>query len=239
MIKRASAFIAYGTNARDYLLSSGADPNRIWISINTVDTEYFKEETVKLRKLRATVTRKKRLIYIGELSPRKNVVKVLDVVKALAISRDDFLLDIVGDGEERLRLEKYVIDNNLAKFVIFHGHKQKADMPALLACADCFLFQTDFDIWGLVLVEAMAAGLPCLSSVNAGATYDLIDDGVTGFAVDFAETEKIAKKINWIMDNPEEAHQIGETACKWACEKASLFEAARGFVSAISYVANR
>lgn len=54
----------------------------------------------------------------------------------------------------------------------------------------CFLFQTDFDIWDLVLVEAMSAGLPCISSIHAGATHDLIKDGVTGFAMNLSENRR-------------------------------------------------
>ncbi len=67
----------------------------------------------------------------------------------------------------------------------------------------CFRLQRDTNIWGLVLVEAMSAGLPCISSIYAGATHDLIKDGVTGFAMDFSETEEVVDKVNWILENPE------------------------------------
>ena len=49
----------------------------------------------------------------------------------------------------------------------------------------------------------MSAGLPCISSIYAGATHDLIKEGVTGFAMDFSETEEVVDKVNRILENPE------------------------------------
>jgi glycosyltransferase involved in cell wall biosynthesis len=68
-------------------------------------------------------------------------------------------------------------------------------MPALYEAAHGFLFPTASDIWGLVLVEAMASGKACVASVHAGATRDLIADGVTGYAVDFERREAVAGRL--------------------------------------------
>jgi len=66
-------------------------------------------------------------------------------------------------------------------------------------------------VWGLVLVEAMSAGLTCISSIYAGATIDLIKEAETGFALDFSETDKAAEKINWILENPELSKKLVKT----------------------------
>lgn len=232
IIKRAIGFIAYGTKAKEYLVSMGAEPDKIEIGINTVDTHFFKLESEKLRKLNPNDNRK-HLLYIGYLWPIKNVLKVLKVIHNLSRLRNDFILDIVGDGEEREKLEKYVEENNLNEFVTFHGYKQKNELPYFLAKADCFLFQTDFDIWGLVLVEAMAAGIPCISSIHAGATYDLIKNGVTGFTMNFSETEKVAGKINWILENPELAKRLGQSASFYIEEDVNIEKSAKGFTRAV------
>ena len=97
----------------------------------------------------------------------------------------------------------------------------------------CFLLQTDLDIWGLVLVEAMSAGLPCIASIHAGATNDLIKDGVTGFAMDFSETEEVVDKVNWILENPELSKEIGQNASRFIAENVSIEKSAAGFVKAI------
>lgn len=233
IIKRTRGFIAYGSRAKEYLMSLGAKEDKIEIAINTVDTIFFKEEVATYRKYLRNGRDKKHLLYVGDLSIRKNVLKVLKIINNLVRLRSDIILDIVGDGEEQSELERYVHDNNLTGFVTFHGFKQKHEIRKFLAQSSCYLFQTDFDIWGLVLVEAMAAGLPCIASIHAGATYDLVKEGVTGFAIDFSEVEKVAGKINWILENPELAMEIGQNAKEFISENVNIKRSAASIVKAI------
>ena len=95
------------------------------------------------------------------------------------------------------------------------------------------MFTPESEVWGLAVVEAMAAGLPCMSSVRAGATDDLIDDGVTGFMVDFEDSQAVAEKIGWVLDNPEKARAMGDAAAKFIAENVSLRRSAEGFLQAI------
>ena len=233
LTRKAAGFIAYGSIAKEYLVSLGADAAKVHIAINTVNTEFFRTETEGIRNKLKTNKEVKNLLYLGHLSPRKNVLGLLRVIKGLTKRRSDFVLDIVGEGEDRNRLEKFVIVNRLDDSVEFHGFKQKSEIPRFFAQSDCFLFQTDFDIWGLVLVEAMSAGLPCIASINAGATQDLIDEGVTGFAIDFSHIEKVAEKIDWILENPEPAQEIGRNASRFIEENVKIEKSAAGFVNAI------
>lgn len=231
--KRVSGYIAYGSKAKEYLVSLGADPGNVHIAINTVDTTFFSTKTSQLRQELDEKGNKKHLTYIGYLIPRKNVLRVLEVVKVLAGTRNDFILDLIGDGPHREKLERFVEDNGISSFVKFHGFRQTDELPYFLARSHCFLFQTDFDIWGQVLNEAMAAGLPCIASVHAGATHDLIIEGETGFALDFSQTEKVVERINRILDHPGEAGQIGDNAGKFIREHASLENSVQGFINAI------
>ena len=232
LIKRAMGFIAYGTKAKQYLVSLGVDPRMVEIAINTVDTEFYAYKSKQLPKTQVPHDGKKHLLYVGHLSPRKNVLKLLIAIRHLIQYRTDLVLDIVGDGEDRKRLEKYVLTNQLTKFVKFHGFKQKNHVALYMAQSDCFLFQTDFDVWGLVLVEAMAAGLPCISSIYAGATQDVIEDGVTGFAMDFSETAKVAEKIDWVLQNPHLAQTIGQNASHFIEQYVTIEKSTYGFLSA-------
>jgi glycosyltransferase involved in cell wall biosynthesis len=233
LIKRASGFIAYGRKARDYLIRLGAAPEKISIAINTVDTDFFSQKTEELRKSLSKESNQKYLTYIGYLTKRKNVKRLLEVILELSKFRSDFVLDIVGDGPERGSLEGFVREKSIEKFVVFHGFKQKFELPQFLARSSCFLFQTDFDIWGLVLNEAMAAGIPCIASVNAGATHDLIREGETGFAADFSDSEKVVEKICWILDHPKEALIMGKKASDFITKNAGLNNSAKGFMDAI------
>ena len=147
--------------------------------------------------------------------------------------RKDFVLDLIGDGDDRANLEQYVALNSLGQCIIFHGFRQRNELPLFLAKSSCFLFQTDFDIWGLVLNEAMAAGVPCIASVNAAASFDLIIENETGFILNFENTELVLKKINFLLDNPDEVKRMGENAARFINKNASLSKSAEGFVSSL------
>jgi glycosyltransferase involved in cell wall biosynthesis len=231
LVRGARGFIASGTRAKDYLISLGANPGGIEIGINTVDNDFFGKSRTNRKDIHYDI--KKHLLYVGQLNPRKNVLKLLKTVTLLSRNRSDFILDIVGDGEERGILEEYVKANKLGDFVKFHGFKQVEEISLFYSQSDCFLFQTDFDVWGLVLVEAMAAGLPCIASIHAGATHDLVIEGETGFAVDFLDTNRVVKKINWVLDNVEQSQQIGRNASLFIANNVNLKLSASGFVRAI------
>jgi len=235
IVRRATGFIAYGTKAKEYLISLGVDPDKVVIGINTVDTEFFKTETKKIS-IDPRSNSKKCLLYIGHFAKGKRIDLLFHVVKILLKKRNDFILKLVGDGSEKEDLKTLAQELNIRDYVSFEGFKQKNGIPKYLAEADCFLFPSEYDVWGVVLVEAMAVGLPCISSIYSGATHDLIEDGVNGFAMDFSETEKVAEKIDFILENPGMAKHIALNASRFIAEYASLEKSAQGFIRAINNV---
>jgi glycosyltransferase involved in cell wall biosynthesis len=231
LVQRAAGFVVYGSLARDYVLDLGAPVERVAIGINTVDTAYFAHKGNM--NVASKEGGKKRLLFVGDLIPRKGADRLLKIVHLLVRKRHDFVLDIVGSGSEQPKLEQMADELGIRPYVDFEGFKQKKDIPYHLDRASCFVFPTRHDIWGLVLVEAMAAGLPCLSSTEAGATRDLIQDGRTGFAVDFSDINKATETLHWLLDNPEQSEDIGRRARAFIQESVTLTKSAEGFVEAI------
>ncbi|MEP7168431.1 MAG: glycosyltransferase family 4 protein [Bacteroidota bacterium] len=232
LIRRAFAFVSYGSKAKEYLIKMGASEEKVFIAINTVDTNFFSGETKKIRSA-LTKVGKKHLIYIGYLVPRKNVSKLIEIIHELSKTRNDFVLDILGDGNEKDALEKVVEEKKLNDVIKFHGFIQKQDLPKYLAISCCFLFQTDFDVWGLVVNEAMAAGVPVMSSINAAATFDLIEDGETGFATDYNNKSDVLQKINTIIDNDSLVESLEKNAADFIEKNASVQMSASGFLKSI------
>lgn len=233
---RASAFVAYGSSAKNYLRGLGAADHLLFTAINTVDTGFFRDETARLRSSGPPGDGKHHLLYTGYLSARKQTGRLLDVMKLVNSVRPDVVLDIVGEGDERAMLEERVRLEGLSETVRFHGFRQKEELPRYMANASVYLFQTGFDIWGLVLNEAMAAGLPVICSPNAGAAADLIQEGVTGFIMDYDQPDAVSKKVLHLLDHPEEAGRIGREAATFISRHASLEVSARGFMDAIRKV---
>lgn len=232
LTKSASSCIAYGTLAKEYLQQLGASSSHTTIGINTVDTQFFRNATAAAR-LNNKPDSKHHLTFTGYLVPRKNVMALLKVIQHLAAKRTDFCLDVIGDGTDKPELEAFVKQQKLEDFVKFHGFRQKEELPELLAMSDLFLFQTGFDIWGLTLNEAMAAELPCIASVHAGAAKDLITHGENGFVADYDQPADVVALIEELLNDKQRAKKMGAAAGAFIMEHASLKVSAKGFVDAV------
>lgn len=230
-----SAFIAYGTKTKKYLTQLTNNKKEVFIATNTVDTDYFYIETEKAKK-EIKDDGKSHFLYLGYLVPRKNVEILLHIAKHLSQKRKDFIIDILGEGISKSSLETYVTENNLQDFVKFHGFKQKNEIPYYFAQSKALLFQTDFDIWGLVLNEAMASGLPCIASINAGAASDLIEENNTGYIVDYKDIGKVSAIIEDIIENPMKFEEMGKRSSEFIRKNVSLELAAISFLKATQKV---
>jgi glycosyltransferase involved in cell wall biosynthesis len=232
LISRANHLIAYSTKAKKYFISLGAIESKVMNVGNTVDVEFFSSINRSIDELH----RKNEiyhLTYVGYLTSRKNVGLLLEVVKELKAYRTDFVLDIVGDGESKIELEQLAKELEISSFINFHGFLQKKNLPSVLTNSALFLFQTDFDIWGLVLNEAMAVGIPCLASINAGATEDLIEEGITGFKVDFKDANSVTKKIDYLLSHPLKMAEVGKKASDFIQLNYSLSSCSSRMISVI------
>ena len=144
----ASAIVVYGSAAKAYVESLGVDPEKIFIGINTVDTSFFSEKTQSIRKA-LPASNLKYLTYIGYLSRRKRVSDLVKTMIHLAQKREDFIFEVIGDGEDLPILRNLVQVNKMSERIVFHGYRQKEELPQYLARSNGFLFQTGFDIWGV------------------------------------------------------------------------------------------
>ncbi|MFT6946118.1 MAG: glycosyltransferase involved in cell wall biosynthesis [Vicingaceae bacterium] len=198
ILNRVRGVLAYSHRSKLYFVQLGVSESKISVIGNTVDVSFFKAETERLKLLNQP-KEVFHLTYLGYLTKRKAVDQILQVFEQLAKLRDDIHLNIVGSGEEEIELKNQVKNLNLGELVTFHGFIQKELIPAILAKSDLFLYQTNFDIWGLVLNETMAAGVPCFASVNAVSTNELIEDNKNGFKVNFAEHQTVAKRIDEVL----------------------------------------
>ncbi len=239
LIRHASSVIAYGTEAERYVHTFS--PNaRVFKAWNTVDTTYFELRAEKLRKQKDVILREFgasgdaiHLLTVGYLVHRKGIDTLLHAVRT--IRSQDFILHVVGDGPERQKLEILSRQLNIQNRVIFWGYKQQEELPKYYAIADIFLFPTRFDIWGLVLEEAMACGLPVVASSAAGATTDLVKANENGFIVRPDDTEATAKCIERLMRDKSLRETFGSRSREIIASQFTLQHSAKAFVDAMEF----
>lgn len=178
-----------------------------------VDIDRFKQARQDHRKKRKfTVT------FAGRLSSQKGVNDILSAAERI---RDDGVEDIrfniAGEGPEKTKFTEYVNENQLSGIISFLGWVQPDELPTLLKQSDIFIGPSvvTSDGWteafGLVFVEAAAAGLPVIST-STGGIKDIVDDNKTGFLVDQKSPDQLAEKIMLLKNNPELRTRMSKAA---------------------------
>ena len=141
-----------------------------------IDNQFFKVKGEK--KLDNKV-----IICVARLVPVKNIDNLLKAWQLVEQKNTDYKLVIIGDGPLFSDLNKLKNDLNL-KNAAFVGTIANNDLPAHFSGADAFILPSLSESWGLVINEAMAGGLPLLSSCNVNANQSLLNEGINGFSFD-------------------------------------------------------
>jgi glycosyltransferase involved in cell wall biosynthesis len=131
---------------------------------NVVETFLFTPTTVH-------DTRKdsrKRLLVVALLDPKKGIPYLLKALAQLKENRNDFVLDIVGDGPKRSEYEEQTRKLGLSNIVTFYGLKTKKEVVKFMKKCDIFVLPSPYETFGVVLIEALACGKPVIASDIGG-----------------------------------------------------------------------
>jgi glycosyltransferase involved in cell wall biosynthesis len=190
LLRRADTVFVNGRSGARYVQKLGVPKQRVVLAPYTPDLSAFRN-TVQLPGSRGTV----RFLYAGLLVERKGLLPFLTVLRRWAEANPALRIDfaIVGDGPLRPALEHFVCTRNLTIRVLKAVPYDR--LPALYATADIFVLPTLADEWGVVVNEAMAAGLPVLGSLNSQAVEELVIDGETGWSFTPEDAETVYAAI--------------------------------------------
>ena len=167
----------------------------------------------------------KRLVSVGRLSPEKGFMDLLKIYTLLHKDYPDWKLDIVGDGVEKERLEKFIEEHELQDFVTLHGFRDKDYIDNLLHDSSIYLLTSYTESFGIVLIEAMSHGVPCIAFDSAEGARELIQSGKNGYLIKNRSYTAFIKKVSDLIDNKEERKRIGkvskEGVKQYTCEVVS------------------
>ena len=154
----------------------------------------------------------KRLISVGRLSPEKGYLDLLKLYKNLSKDYPEWTLDIVGDGSEREKLEEYISKNNLEEKVTLHGFLGKEAIDKLLNKSSIYLMTSYTESFGIVLIEAMSHGVPCIAYDSAEGAREIINSGENGYLIKNRSMDAMIMKIKDLIENKQERIKIGKQA---------------------------
>lgn len=152
----------------------------------------------------------KRLISVGRLSREKAFEDLLDVFKIIHEIEPSWRLDIIGDGAQKNLLGDRIFAEGWNDCVKLHGFQDKKYINDLLSKSSIYLMSSVTESFGIVLIEAMSYGLPCVAFDSAEGATELIEDGKNGFLISYRNKEEYAKKVIELIQNKKERTQLGK-----------------------------
>ena len=149
-------------------------------------------------------------ISVGRLSPEKGYLDLLKIYLDLKNKNCRWHLDIVGDGNEREKLESFIKNNNLENDVTLHGFKNSKEIEKLMQKSSIYIMTSYTESFGIVLLEAMSNGLPCLAFDSAEGAKEIITSGRDGYLIKHRNFKAMEKKILDLTKDIDARKKLGK-----------------------------
>jgi 1,2-diacylglycerol 3-alpha-glucosyltransferase len=220
VLRLVQAGLVGGEPQASYLERLGLAPEAIFRGYNAVDNNHFatalqwRQQGEPAREQLGLPSRY--LLAVSRFTPKKNLERLIEGFAHWRQTAPSCQLDlnllILGDGPLRLQLEAKVRSLGLEDRVHLPGPCAYSDLPSRYGLAEGFIHASTVEQWGLVVNEAMAAGLPVLVSATCGCAPELVQPGVTGLRFEPHEASSIAAAIDWLVSlGPTAKRRIADT----------------------------
>jgi glycosyltransferase involved in cell wall biosynthesis len=239
LLNAFSGYLAVGTRARKYLQSFGIPDSRVFNVPHCVDNQFFAAQAALHQRTETRVQLRRSfglnghdfvVLFVGKLEEKKRPGDVLDAVARLGQSVSVLL---VGAGELGEGLRAHA--KRLSVRLVFAGFLNQSQIGKAYAAADCLVLPSDCETWGLVVNEAMAAGLPCVVSDRVGCAPDLIKSGENGQIFRMGDIADLVTALQRLKRNKEQGYDWS-AACRTRASSFSLEAATEGLLSACQAV---
>ncbi len=174
-----------------------------------LESEFFNE----LKSLKADGN--KLLLYIGRMEKRRNILFLLEVINKINETHNHkFKMIMIGRGDKEYleQIHEYINLHNLKDVILYKEQIDQKHLPAIYKLCNVFLLPTKFEIFGMVLLEAMYYGIPVVTTHNGGASI-LINNEINGI-VEEEDCDKWVEAVRKILENNDIEEQLGTAAHK-------------------------
>ena len=211
-INQSDAITAVSQNLRDETFKNFKIEKNIEVIHNFVDVARFNRKPIDAFKKVIAPNGERILLHASNFRKIKRVQDVVKIFTAVHKKLPAKLL-FVGDGPERATAEALCRQMKVYDDVRFVGKQEQ--MEDILAIADLFLLTSEYESFGLAALEAMAAGMPVIST-NAGGLPEIMVQGKVGYMGDVGDVETMSHYAIDILQNEERLHQFKEAAAAHA-----------------------
>ena len=208
-IEKSDVVTAVSQSLAEQTVELIAPDQDIQVIHNFIDERIYKKvDADNLKTAYGIKPEEKVVIHVSNLRPVK---RVRDVVKAFSKISSDIpaKLLVVGDGPERSRLCKLVKELDIEDQVLFLGRQDQ--LEKLYSISDLMFLLSEKESFGLVALEAMACGVPCIAT-NTGGIPEVVEDGYNGFLCDIGDLDAVAEKASLLLGNEALLQRFSENA---------------------------
>lgn len=189
------------------LVNIGYDEKKVEFLYSGIDQDLFD--------IKITKSEFPSLLYIGRLKKYKNLEAIIDAMPIVINALPNVTLQIAGCGDHEETLKKYVEDKKLNDKIIFHGRVSEEKKVELMGKAWLFVIMSLMEGWGIVVIEANAAGTPVIGSDVPGLR-DSIVNNKTGILSPLNDNKKLAENIISLINDPDKLQKMSIEAKKWS-----------------------
>lgn len=204
---RHQIFVAISESTRDDLVRRGIGADRVEVHHPGIERPRVA--------IPALAERGRRVVYVGRLERYKNVDVLIRAMARLAERLPDASLDVIGEGQDRARLEGVARETGMAGRVRFTGFIPESQRNDLLRRARVCACASSKEGWGLTVIEANALGTPNVAS-DAPGLRDSVRDGETGFLVPDGDVAAFAERIGALLCDDGLAQRMSDAALAWS-----------------------
>lgn len=224
--RRIDGFVFQSEGARDYF-GKEVDSRSVVIhnSVSIPETIYSVPSK----------DREARIVSVGRLHPQKNFSLLIDAFSKLPSDFHEYTMEIYGDGELRSELQAKIDTMGLADRIYLRGSCK--DIFDRIYKAALFVLTSDYEGMPNALMEAMALGIPCVSTdCRPGGARMLIRDGENGYIVPIGDTDALTQKMAYLLKNRKKAEEIAFAAQNIRITNSSkeIFDKWNGFIQKIA-----
>lgn len=214
LVNRADAVVTCSAAMRDEVAALfDLDPESITVIPNGITPQRWRVTRNQVEDTRArwVPDGEPLLLYVGRLEYEKGVQDLISALPRIRRRHPGTRLVVAGSGGQRDRLEEHARARRVQRSVTFAGQLSDEELAALLAAADAVVLPSRYEPFGLVALEAVAAGAPLVAS-RAGGLGEVVVDGETGVSFAPGDIDGLAEAVGRVLDDPAAAARRARAA---------------------------
>lgn len=197
LVKRYDAFVVLTDKEKEFWKNT----NSVYVIPNALP--FYSKEGVN--------NEAKHIISVGRLTYMKGYTYLINAWEKVRIKHPDWKLSIFGDGEYKTVLYRLINEKRLSSVITIHS--SVPDIEKEYMNSSIFVTASLSESFGLVLVEAMACGLPCIAFSNEGSS-EILEDGKTGLIIEPVNIDKLADAVIFLIEDKCKRKKMGADARK-------------------------